>query len=107
MTFDEPSFQPHETYRERTLPNDFYRGTVGLDTDGHLSVRFFGSTRLRLERGQFGRLVYNEAEDVTTGGWYRTVFHKVVVSVAFDLRPQPDLFRLAPDQEFVSVRDMS
>lgn len=107
VTFDEPDFQLRETYRERSLPNDFDRAAVQLESNGELSVRVFGSTRLRLKPGQLGRIRYNLSDDVMTDGWYRTVFLQVVFAVAFHLQPEPDLFRRAPDQEFVSMRDLT
>jgi hypothetical protein len=108
VTFDEPDFRLTETYRGRSLPNDFLRASLCFEPEGNtLSVRFFGSVRLRLGRGQYGSLLYNLSEDALLDGWYETIFQKVIVRVAFDLPPQTDLFRRAPDQEFVSMRDLT
>jgi hypothetical protein len=108
VTFNEPDFVVRETYRARSLPNDFLRASVFLESDNTtLSVRFFGSVRLRLNRGQSGRILYNLSDDAPTDGWYQTIFQKVIVQVAFGLAPQPHLFSRRPDQEHVSMRDLT
>lgn len=108
VTFSEPDFVMHETYRGRALPNDFLRASVFFEPDCNtLSVRFFGSIRLRLSRGQYGRIVYNLSDDAPLESWYQSVFQKVTVRVAFDLPPQPHLFHRPPDQEHVSMRDLT
>lgn len=108
VTFNEPYFVMHETYRGRSLPNDFLLASVFFEPDPNmLAVRFFGSVRLRLIRGQYGRLVYNLSEDAQVDGWYQTIFQKVIVRVAFGLPLQPHLFHRPPDQEHVSMRDLT
>jgi hypothetical protein len=108
VTFSEPDFLLTETYRGRPLPNDFLRASIYFEPAGEtLSVSFFGSVRLRLGRGQCGRLLYNLSEDAQLDGWYQTIFQKVIVRVAFDLAPQTHLFHRAPDQEYASMRDLT
>jgi len=108
VTFCEPDFLPTETYCARSLPNDFLRASLYLESSGDtLAVRFFGSVRLRLSRGQVGRLLYNLSEDRPIDGWYQTIFQKVIVRVAFGLHPQTHLFHRSPDQDYVSMRDLT
>jgi len=108
VTFREPDFVMHETYRPRALPNDFLRAAVFFEPDCNtLSVRLFASIRLRLTHGQYGRIVYNLSDDGPLDGWYQTIFQKVVVRVAFGLPPQPHLFHRPPDQEHLSMRDLT
>lgn len=86
VTFDEPDFLLRETYRTRSLPNDFLRASVFFEPERNtLSVRFFASVRLRLTPGQSGRIVYNLSDDAPMDGWYQTIFQSVVVNVAFGL----------------------
>jgi hypothetical protein len=106
VTFREPDFSVRETYRSRSLPNDFLRVSLFFEP-GVLSVRFFGSVRLRLLPGQSGRIVYNLSEDEHIDGWYQTVFQKVIVNVAFGLVPQTHLFHRRPNQEHTSVRELT
>jgi hypothetical protein len=108
VTFHEPDFLPTETYRGRSLPNDFLRASVFLEPEAHvLAVRFFGSVRLTLNRGQLGQLLYNLSEDGPLDGWYQTIFQKVIVRVAFDLTPQTHLFHRPPDQQYASMRELT
>jgi hypothetical protein len=108
VTFGEPDFLMTETYRGRPLPNDFLRASLFFEPDQDtLAVRFFGSVRLRLKRGQYGQILYNMSEDGQIDVWYQTIFQKVIVRVAFDLAPQTHLFRRPPDQEYVSMRDLT
>jgi hypothetical protein len=108
VTFDEPEFILREAYRERSLPNDFLRASVFFEHDHTtLSVRFFGSVRLRLTRRQSGRILYNLSDDTPIDGWYQTTFQKVIVQVAFGLAPQTHLFSRTPDQQHVSMRDLT
>jgi hypothetical protein len=108
VTFDEPDFVLRETYRGRSLPNDFLRASVFFEPDhATLSVRFFGSVRLRLTRGQSGRILYNLSDDAPTDGWYQTIFQKVIVQVAFGLAPQTHLFSRPPDHQHFSMRDLT
>ena len=108
VTFGEPDFRLTETYRGRSLPNDFLQASLSFEPDSEtLSVRVFGSVRLRLSRGQYGQLLYNFSESTPLDGWYQTIFQKVIARVSFDLVAHPDLFHRAPDQEYVCMRDLT
>lgn len=108
VTFEEPTFALVEAYRPRSLPNDFLRVSAHFEEDlATLSLSLFGKRCLRLARGQSGRIVYNLSDDAPQDGWYRTVFQKVIVHVAFGLVAQTHLFNRCPDHEHISMRDLT
>lgn len=107
VRFDEPDFTPVETYRIRSLPSDFHRISIQPEGSEALDVQLFGTTCFRLTPRQSGRILYNLSEDVLLDGWYATTFHKLVFQVAFGLSVTPALFRRAPDQQLVSMRELS
>ena len=108
VTFREPDFRLRETYRTRSLPNDFLQAAIFLEPDhDSLCVRLFSNVRLRLNRGQYGRILYNFSGNSELDGWRQTIFRKVNIRVAFDLAPQTHLFHREPDQEYISLRDLT
>lgn len=107
VRFDEPEFIPVETYRTRSLPSDFHRISIQSEGPEVLGVQLFGSTCFRLIPRQLGRVLYTLSEDVPLDDWYATTFHKLVFQVAFGLSVSPALFRRPPNQQHVSMRELT
>ncbi len=101
----EPHFLPVEAYRERELPARLLRVELALSSE-RLVVSALGSERFQLCAGQTGIIVYNLTCETFDVGAPSVEYQQAIVHLAYGMRPSVELFARAPEESYVSIRNL-
>lgn len=106
VQYFEPEFKVNEEIRYRDSGYKQFQHVVVDVVDEKAEIELNGRRRFSLSKGEIGSVVYNYAETIVVDDWYRTVYHKICLNLAYGVEFREDIFLKGFDKTERELRNL-